>query len=138
MENLKKIMEILYNLDGGIIIPKNKEVYKILYDIIFNQKVKAKQTLKTRIDHLIEIVDNNQEISSISNQDKKYVEVIFTKLLYIVKDKEKEFFYLLSIKEEMLNILQQLLILNDPLSIKKELQNLLMRLIEFNKEILKI
>lgn len=138
MESLKKIMEILYNSDGGIIIPKNEEVYKILYDIIFNQKVKVKQTLKTRIDHLIKIVDNNQEISYISNQDKKYVEVILTKLLYIVKDKEKEFFYLLSIKEEMLNILQQLLILNDPLSIKKELQNLLMRLIEVNKEILKI
>lgn len=134
-ERIKKLVEIFDNLDGGIIIPKNKVVFIVLYDVIYNEKLKVRETVLLRIKKLIELYENKGEISHISNEDKKYLEVILFKILYRILFKNEEEYYFFEIKKALLEIVELFLKLNNPKYIQKELINLINLLIQINENI---
>ena len=135
MERLEKLIDICFSLDGGVIIPRNKNVYIVLYDLIFNKKLKIEETISLRLKNLIKAFENNEEISYISNDDKKYIEATLFKILYSVKDKEEEYECFFELKKKLLEIIDILLRLNNPIEIQNQLLEFIKLLIEFNKVI---
>ncbi|WP_320951030.1 hypothetical protein [Fusobacterium sp.] len=131
MEKLKKLMKILDDKNDGLILPKMKEIMKVLYYVMFLSNGKYEETnLYTYLNRILKAIEENK-LDNVKDE-LDFINFFLKKIIFQIHDKEEEYYYIIEIMKNFFKIIKNINKKIDIREIKKEL----IKLINFRLEII--
>ena len=131
MEKLKKLMKILDDKNDGLILPKMKEIMKVLYYVMFLSNGKYEETnLYTYLNRILKAIEENK-LDNVKDE-LDFINFFLKKIIFQIHDKEEEYYYIIEIIKNFFKIIKNINKKIDIREIKKEL----IKLINFRLEII--